>query len=172
VSGTAASWSLPQHRNRIHQQQQQQRRSMAHWPKVRPKRIRMISFDVTGTIVSFRGTLEEHYLGAAAKYGVTDVDAKEFAKSFNRAYKETSFLQPCFGGQDISAKQWWKECVCKSFQYAGADMDEKTAELVFQRIYSTFGSINAYEIFPDALPFLHWARRHGTRHTRKSKLIY
>jgi hypothetical protein len=140
---------------------QTQRRYMGNWPKVRPKRIRMITFDVTGTIVSFRGTLEEHYLGAAAKYGVTDVDAYDFAKSFNKAYKETSFLQPCFGGQDISAKQWWRECVTKSFQYAGADMDDKTAELVFQRIYSTFGSIQAYEIFPDALPFLHWARRHG-----------
>lgn len=135
---------------------------MGNWTKVRPKRIRMITFDVTGTIVSFRGSLEEHYLGAAAKYGVTDVDAKNFAKAFSKAYKETCMFHPCFGGDEMTAKEWWRECVIKSFQYAGANnMDDKTAELVFQRIYSTFGSINAYEIFPDALPFLNWARRHG-----------
>ena len=40
-------------------------------------------------------------------------------------------------------------------------MDDETSEMVFQRIYSTFGSINAYEVFPDALPFLKWARRNG-----------
>lgn len=135
------------------------RRSMATWPKIRPKRIRMITFDITGTMVSFRGTLEEHYLGAATKVGVKDVDKIESA--FNRAYKETSKLHPCFGGDDMTAKEWWRICVLKSFRYAGATMDAQTSEMVFQRIYSTFGSINAYEIFPDALPFLKWAHRNG-----------
>mmetsp|Transcript_18839 Transcript_18839/g.38668 ORF Transcript_18839/g.38668 Transcript_18839/m.38668 type:complete len:317 (+) Transcript_18839:179-1129(+) len=137
------------------------RRSMATWPKIRPRRIRMITFDITGTIVSFRGTLEEHYLGAATKLGVKDVDTCQFASAFGRAYKETSKLHPCFGGDAMSAKDWWRICVLKSFRYAGATMDAKTSEMVFQRIYSTFGSIIAYEIFPDALPFLKWAHRNG-----------
>ena len=137
------------------------RRSMATWPKIRPKRIRMITFDVTGTIVSFRGTLEEHYLGAATKLGVKDVDSSQFGSAFGRAYRETSKLYPCFGGDAMSAKEWWRICVLKSFRYAGATMDDETSEMVFQRIYSTFGSINAYEVFPDALPFLKWARRNG-----------
>lgn len=121
----------------------------------------MITFDVTGTIVSFRGTLEEHYLGAATKLGVKDVDSSQFGSAFGRAYRETSKLYPCFGGDAMSAKEWWRICVLKSFRYAGATMDDETSEMVFQRIYSTFGSINAYEVFPDALPFLKWARRNG-----------
>ena len=137
------------------------RRSMATWPKVRPKRIRMITFDITGTIVSFRGTLEEHYLGAATKLGVKNVDSSKFTSAFGRAYKETSKLYPCFGGDNMTAKEWWRICVLKSFRYAGTTMDDQTSEMVFQRIYSTFGSINAYEVFPDALPFLKWARRNG-----------
>ena len=136
-------------------------RSMASWPKVRPKRIRMITFDITGTLVSFRGSLEEHYLGAATKHGVKNVDSSQFASAFGRAYKETSKLHPCFGGEDMTAKDWWRICVLKSFKYAGATMDDYTSEMVFQRIYSTFGSSNAYEIFPDALPFLNWAHRNG-----------
>jgi len=121
----------------------------------------MVTFDVTGTLVSFRGTLEEHYLGAATKLGVRNVDSSQFANSFGKAYKETSKQHPCFGGNEMTAKEWWRICVSKSFEYAGATMDEQTSEMVFQRIYSTFGSINAYEIFPDALPFLRWARRNG-----------
>ena len=115
------------------------RRNMGTWPKVRPKRIRMITFDVTGTIVSFRGTLEEHYLGAADKLGVHIIDDTKFATAFNKAYKETCKVHPCFGGDDITAKEWWRLCVLKSFEYAGVTMDDHTAEMLFQRIYSTFG---------------------------------
>jgi putative hydrolase of the HAD superfamily len=122
----------------------------------------MITMDVTGTIVSFRGSLEEHYLGAAEKCGVHNVDASKINDAFGRAYKETSNLYPCFGGSDITAKQWWRECVSRSFNLAGAtDLDEATQDMIFQRIYSTFGSNAAYEIFPDALPFLKWAQRNG-----------
>lgn len=41
------------------------------------------------------------------------------------------------------------------------DMTERQEDMVFQRIYSRFGSNICYEIFPDAAPFLKWARRHG-----------
>ena len=134
---------------------------MGTWPKVRPKRVRMITMDVTGTIVSFRGTLEEHYLGAAKRCGVDDVDASKINEAFRLAYRETSDQYPCFGGDKITAKQWWKECVLKSFRYAGVEMDDYTADMVFQRIYSTFGSNATYQIFPDAQPFLDWAKRRG-----------
>jgi REG-2-like HAD superfamily hydrolase len=136
--------------------------------------------DVTGTLVSFRGTLQEHYLGAARKCGVnideddSDVDdtsssGKEslanasyrFSDAFRLAYKETSWKHPCFGAGEMSAKEWWKLCVLRSFDLAGAKMTDEQQEIVFQRIYSTFGSHAAYEAFPDAIPFLAWAQRHG-----------
>mmetsp|Transcript_87062 Transcript_87062/g.251462 ORF Transcript_87062/g.251462 Transcript_87062/m.251462 type:complete len:311 (-) Transcript_87062:1018-1950(-) len=138
------------------------KRCMGTWPKVRPKRVRMITMDVTGTMVSFRGSLEEHYVGAAGKCGVHHVDASKINEAFRRAYKETSDEYPCFGGDEITAKQWWKECVLRSFRYAGCDdLDELTEDMIFQRIYSTFGSNATYEIFPDARPFLDWANRRG-----------
>lgn len=143
------------------QQQQQQQRSMGSWPKFRPKRIRMITMDVTGTIVSFRGSLESHYLGAAKKCGVRGVDSSKIKQAFARAYTETSTLYPCFGGDQMTAKNWWKECVLRSFRYADVHMDATTEDLVFQRIYSVFGSNAAYEIFQDARPFLDWAKRRG-----------
>ena len=95
------------------------RRSMGTWPKMRPKRVRMITMDVTGTIVSFRGSLEEHYIGAATKCGIEGVDGSKINEAFGKAYRETSDRHPCFGGDELTAKQWWKECVVKSFRYAG-----------------------------------------------------
>jgi FMN phosphatase YigB (HAD superfamily) len=40
-------------------------------------------------------------------------------------------------------------------------MSEEQLEIVFQRIYSRFGSQMAYEKFDDALPFLNWSQRHN-----------
>lgn len=60
----------------------------------------------------------------------------------------------------MTAKEWWKKCVVRSFVLAGVEMTEQQEENVFQRIYSLFGSQACYEIFEDALPFLHWANRH------------
>jgi REG-2-like HAD superfamily hydrolase len=150
--------------------------------------------DVTGTLVSFRGSLQEHYLGAARKCGVDVGNHGEtgggeedrsnnnnnknsssnnnggtssssppyrFSDAFRLAYKETSRNHPCFGADEMSAKEWWKLCVLRSFELAGAKMTEEQREIVFQRIYSTFGSHAAYEAFPDALPFLRWAQRRG-----------
>jgi hypothetical protein len=148
-------------------------RCLANWPKQRPKRVRVITCDVTGTLVSFRGSLEQHYLGAARKSGVdlsgngssTDENDNNtnnkdvpIAKAFNKAYKEMSHRYPCFGGSEISAKEWWKLTVLRSFELAGVDnMTPQQQELVFQRVYSTFGSLEAYELFDDALPFLNYA---------------
>ncbi|KAL7561229.1 hypothetical protein ACA910_004150 [Epithemia clementina (nom. ined.)] len=133
---------------------------MGTWPKVRPRRIRMITCDVTGTLVSFRGTLEEHYLGSAEKLGVQLDSSAPFGKAFNQAYKEMSKRYPCFGANEISAKDWWRKTVLRSFELAGAlDMTEAQQDALFQRIYSIFGSLRAYEKFDDTLPFLHFMGR-------------
>ena len=44
---------------------------------------------------------------------------------------------------------------------AGYDYDEETFEKIFRRIYSAIGSSAPYSAFPDALPFLRWAREKG-----------
>ena len=121
----------------------------------------MITMDITGTLVSFKGSLSQHYLGSAKKCGVEIPENAPFNTAFHQAYKETSRLYPCFGGNKMSAKEWWKICVSRSFELAGAEMTEDQQDHVFQRIYSTFGSQAAYEKFDDAVPFLHWAKRHN-----------
>lgn len=83
------------------------------------------------------------------------------AGSFKEAYDETCERHPCFGGSDLTAKDWWRRCVTRSFELSGVDMTDAEAERVFQRVYSTFGSHAAYKAFPDAMPFLRWARRNG-----------
>mmetsp|Transcript_30109 Transcript_30109/g.56874 ORF Transcript_30109/g.56874 Transcript_30109/m.56874 type:complete len:350 (-) Transcript_30109:305-1354(-) len=127
------------------------------------RRIRVVSCDVTGTLVSFLGKIEHHYGNAARTCGVTLPPTKisSIGPCFNRAYVETSMSYPCFGNSEISAKDWWRRCVGRSFELVGTSMTEEEQERVFQRVYSKFGSHAAYGVFPDAIPFLKWCHRRG-----------
>ncbi|KAL7531415.1 hypothetical protein ACHAXR_004024 [Thalassiosira sp. AJA248-18] len=127
------------------------------------KRIRVISCDVTGTLVSFLGKIEDHYGNAALTCGIELPPDKIslIGPCFNQAYHETSDAHPCFGNNDISSKSWWRTCVRRSFELVDVPMAEPEREMVFQRIYSKFGSHAAYGAFPDAIPFLKWCHRRG-----------
>jgi REG-2-like HAD superfamily hydrolase len=128
------------------------------------KRIRAISCDVTGTLVSFQGKIEDHYGNAARACGVElpPEQAALLPDAFKVAYKETSTKHPCFGNSTISSKEWWRICVRKSFDLVGCtSMKDDDQERVFQRVYSAFGGHGAYAAFPDAIPFLNWCHRRG-----------
>ena len=113
------------------------------------QRIRVISCDVTGTLVSFLGRIEDHYGNAARTCGVEIPPEKMvlIGPCFNQAYHETSSAHPCFGNSEISAKDWWRRCVQRSFELVGTTMTAPEQEMVFQRVYSKFGSHAACEFF-------------------------
>jgi hypothetical protein len=64
--------------------------TMGVWIRARPIRVRAISMDVTGTLLSFRGSLQKHYLGSALKCGVPLDDDAPIERAFHLAYKEMS----------------------------------------------------------------------------------
>ena len=114
-------------------------------------------------IVYFQGKIEDHYGRAARACGIEfpQEQASLIPEMFKQAYKETSAAHPCFGNSQISSKEWWRQCVRKSFNLVGTQMTEPEQERVFQRVYAAFGSHSAYAAFPDAIPFLNWCRRRG-----------
>ena len=133
--------------------------------------LKCLTFDVTGTLVSFKGRLGDHYLQSAKRCGLRfkNENVAQLESGFDKAYDETHLEYPCFGAvHDVSAKDWWRRCIIRSFEIAredaGADpdvpaLDADQQERVFQRIYALFGSHATYGVFADVIPFLTWARR-------------
>ena len=133
--------------------------------------LKCLTFDVTGTLVSFKGRLGDHYLQSAKRCGLRfkNENVAQLESGFDKAYDETHLEYPCFGAvHDVSAKDWWRRCIIRSFEIAredaGADpdvpaLDADQQERVFQHIYALFGSHATYGVFADVIPFLTWARR-------------
>lgn len=91
------------------------------------------------------------------------MDANDISAGFKAAYKTTSLEFPCFGGQLMSSKEWWRHVVIRTFANAGEPLPTHKQDSVFSRVYSIFGSHRAYESFDDARVFLEWAARNGLK---------
>lgn len=127
-----------------------------------PRSLRCVTLDVTGTILSFQGKLGEWYALAAARSGLSlSCGPKEIEKAFKLAYKELCASSPCFGGDEMTTRSWWRLVVLRSFELAGERLSAAEQERVFQRVYSLFGSHSTYKAFDDAKPFLKWCHRRG-----------
>ncbi|XP_021315572.1 haloacid dehalogenase-like hydrolase domain-containing protein 3 [Sorghum bicolor] len=126
-------------------------------------RLRLVTVDVTGTLIAYRGQLGDYYCMAAKSAGMPCPDYARVHEGFKLAYADMSRRHPCFGHAAAmpTADWWWKTCVRDSFVRAGYDYDDETFERIFRRIYSTFGSAAPYAVFPDAQRFLRWLRKEG-----------
>ncbi|KAI3455783.1 hypothetical protein Pfo_012446 [Paulownia fortunei] len=125
-------------------------------------KLRLITIDVTGTLIAYKGELGDYYCMAAKSIGLPCPDYKRVHEGFKLAYTEMATKHPCFGfAEKIPNIVWWKTCVRDSFVRAGYDYDEETFEKIFRRIYATFGSSAPYTVFPDSQPFLKWLRGKG-----------
>ncbi|XP_062217264.1 uncharacterized protein LOC133917376 [Phragmites australis] len=125
-------------------------------------KLRLVTVDVTGTLIAYRGQLGDYYCMAAKSAGMPCPDYKRMHEGFKEAYTEMARKHPCFGhASSMPNADWWKMCVKDSFIRAGYDYDDDTFEKIFRRIYAAFGSSAPYSVFPDAQHFMRWLRNKG-----------
>ncbi|KAL6888755.1 hypothetical protein ACP4OV_009781 [Aristida adscensionis] len=125
-------------------------------------KLRLVTVDVTGTLIAYRGHLGDYYCMAAKSAGMPCPDYGRVHEGFKLAYADMARRHPCFGhASAMPNAHWWKMCVRDSFLRAGYDYDDETFERIFRRIYAAFGSSAPYAVFPDARWFLRWLRGRG-----------
>ncbi|KAJ4810778.1 Haloacid dehalogenase-like hydrolase domain-containing protein 3 [Rhynchospora pubera] len=125
-------------------------------------KLKCITFDVTGTLIAYKGELGDYYCMAAKAAGKPCPDYKRMHEGFKTAYTDMAKKYPCFGfAAKIPNIEWWRTCVKDSFIRAGYEYDDETFENIFKRIYASFGSSAPYSVFPDAQPFMRWLRQKG-----------
>lgn len=80
-------------------------------------RYRLITFDITNTVLQFKVDIGIQYSSVMKLFGV-NCDSSVVASAFKRLYKLQSIDHPNFGWHSkMSAKQWWHEIVCNIVRY-------------------------------------------------------
>lgn len=79
-------------------------------------RLRLVTVDVTGTLIAYRGQLGDYYCMAAKSAGMPCPDYRRVHEGFKLAYADMSRRHPCFGhAAAMPTADWWKICVRDSF---------------------------------------------------------
>ena len=119
--------------------------------------LKLITFDVTNTLLKIRGSVGEHYAAVANKYyGATQLlfDSKQTEAEFGRAYKEVNLLMPNFGYNNlISSEAWWYEVVHRVFFNLGL-RDIRTLRSISNQLYTDYCTKDKYELFPEVIDVL------------------
>lgn len=88
--------------------------------------LRLITFDMTGTLLAFRTPVMEQYAAAAALFGVQS-DPQRIQQNFKKTWKILDAKHPNFGQETgLGWREWWRAIVAGSFE---TENKEKVSEV-------------------------------------------
>jgi REG-2-like HAD superfamily hydrolase len=126
----------------------------------RLSKVRVISLDVTGTLLVFRQSVAQTYVDALNWANLADPPTvTEFGQAYKKAFKQASLEYPCFGAasDNMPAREWWRHTAVLALKYCGrTEYTSRELDRFYRRVYQQYGDPNSYEILPDAFPFLEW----------------
>lgn len=133
--------------------------------KVLSGRIRVISLDITGTILVYRQPIAQTYAQAALWVKFPDPpSASEFAVVFKKAYKHNHKIAPCFGSTvGKNGRQWWEQTFRDCLAICGrSSFQEDDFQRYFRAVYQHFATPESHEQLSDAIEFVQWAHSRST----------
>ena len=88
--------------------------------------VRAISLDITGTLITHKGSVVQHYVDAAVWAQLENPPSvDEMKPAFKQAYKERCIESPCFGGAEgISGRDWWRGTARRVMELCGRSYAE------------------------------------------------
>lgn len=104
-------------------------------------RFKVVTFDVTGTLMKFSDPPAIQYIETAKTFGITTIDQDKVATAFKKNFKRLANEYPNFGYNSIiNWHEWWRLLVIQTLNDAsGTKLDENLVNNVACKL------INQYE---------------------------
>uniref|UniRef100_A0A1B6LGF6 Haloacid dehalogenase-like hydrolase domain-containing protein 3 n=1 Tax=Graphocephala atropunctata TaxID=36148 RepID=A0A1B6LGF6_9HEMI len=77
--------------------------------------LKLITFDVTGTLLALRESVGLQYAKVGLHHGI-NAPPDELSKQFYSVFKKLLIQHPNFGESDIGWQEWWRQLVFHTFQ--------------------------------------------------------
>ena len=114
-------------------------------------RLRLVTFDVTNTLLRLRTSPGREYANVAKTFGVT-ATADELDRGYKSVWAEKKAKHPLYGLADgLTTKQWWSDLVSRVFSRAGYDGNHVVLGLIADKLHDEFSEGKNWE----TLPFAH-----------------
>lgn len=111
------------------------------------ERFRLVTFDITDTLLAFKKSPAVQYSETAAKYGYSQINQQELQRTFRTEFKFLSKTYPNFGKStpDMNWKQWWIKLVLNIFNSMKSGIPEKDALLIAEELIQLYRTDVCYK---------------------------
>lgn len=132
-----------------------------------PLRYPVVLLDVGGTLIGPRGSFGEVYAEIFTEFGVR-CDAEQFNTAIYATWDEMSRSIPTgidrYAHFDGGEDGYWHHFVQRAVELATGELiGDRLAAAALKRLQKRFGSVDAWQVFDDALPVLETLRQRGVR---------
>ena len=122
---------------------------------------RLVTFDVTNTMIRVLGGVGQNYARVAAQYGRT-VDPAKVELYFRKRFKQQMEQHPNFGlNTGLIPFKWWTNLVVESFKDAGYDGPSLTQ--IANHLYVHFATSKGWEVIPGTTSALETLKKRGLK---------
>ena len=122
-------------------------------------RIRLLTFDVTNTLLRLRTSPGREYANVAKTFDV-NVGSAELDRVYKSVWAEKKSDHPIYGLEDgLTTKQWWADLVSRVFCRAGYAGSPVALEMIADKLHEEFSAGKNWEIVPFAVDVLKVIRR-------------
>lgn len=125
-------------------------------------RLKLVTFDVTDTLLQFRSSLGKQYSEIGLKHGVfcnEDALTSNFKANWYHLRKE----HPNFGKNSIGWYDWWNEMVFRTFKAADLSIDDKKLKLISSDLIELYMSSQCWSQCYGTLGILSYLRNTGVK---------
>jgi len=129
-------------------------------------RLRAVTFEITSTLVCMAVPLGQVYGDSVRHYKLPCPSDDAMKAAFKTAYGKIGTELPNFGAaSSMSERAWWTRMIEMTLKEAGCSdaLKPETFPLVFQRIYSSFGSPDVWAPCPEGV--------RAMRHAKERSLV-
>jgi REG-2-like HAD superfamily hydrolase len=124
-------------------------------------RFRLITFDVTDTLLKFRSAPGKQYGEVGAMYGVL-CDSNSLTANFKSHWHKMNAEHPNFGKKSgLGWQMWWKLLVVGTFKDSKISIDEKKLENVASHLIQVYETSLCWQQSYGALGLLSYLRNRG-----------
>lgn len=127
-------------------------------------RYKLISFDVTGTLIRLRHSPGTIYAKVAREEGYGELDAAVLDIGFKNNFKSLSKQLPNYGQkQEMNWRTWWSMLVIKTFKDSTNDIVESKLPVLADKLINLYETGECWTASDDALQFVHYVKDKGLR---------
>lgn len=126
-------------------------------------RLRLLTFDVTNTLLRLRTSPGREYANVARTFDVT-VHADELDRVYRSVWAEKKSEHPVYGLEHgLTTEQWWADLVCRVFRRAGYVGSAAALERIADKLHEEFSQGKNWEVMPFAVDVLKVLRDRGLK---------